>query len=52
MGELVGTISKMTKSEALKLEYRIRQVPVCKKNFELTKGRIKCLRIYLRTYEL
>ncbi len=39
--ELVGTSSKMTKSEALKLEYRVKQVPVCKKNFELTKGEEK-----------
>ena len=35
--ELVVASSKMTKSDALKLEYRVKQVPVCEKNFELTK---------------
>lgn len=35
--ELVGASSEMTKSDALKLEYRIKQVPASKKNFELTK---------------
>jgi len=35
--ELVVASFKMTKSDALKLEYRVKQVPVCKKNFELTK---------------
>jgi putative endonuclease len=35
--ELVGASSKMTKSDALKLEYRVKQVPASKKNFELTK---------------
>ncbi len=35
--ELVGSSSAMTKSDALKLEYRIKQVPASKKNFELTK---------------
>ena len=39
--ELVGASSEMTKSEALKLEYRVKQVPVCKKNFELTMGKEK-----------
>ena len=37
--ELVGASSEMTKSDALKLEYRVKQVPASKKNFELTKGR-------------
>jgi len=36
--ELVGTSSEMTKSEALKLEYQVKQVPGSKKIFELTKG--------------
>ena len=35
--ELVGSSAKMTKSDALKLEYRVKQVPARKKNFELTK---------------
>ncbi len=35
--ELVGASSEMTKSDALKLEYRIKQVPASYKNFELTK---------------
>jgi putative endonuclease len=35
--ELVGFSSKMTKSDALKLEYRVKYVPTCEKNFELTK---------------
>jgi putative endonuclease len=35
--ELVGASSEMTKSDALKLEYRIKQVPASNKNFELTK---------------
>ncbi len=39
--ELVGASSKMTKSDALKLEYRIKQVPASNKNFELTKGEDK-----------
>ncbi len=34
--ELVGASSEMTKSDALKLEYQIKQVPASKKNFELT----------------
>ena len=34
--ELVGASSKMTKSDALKLEYRVKQVPAGKKIFELT----------------
>ena len=33
---LVGTSSEMTRSEALKLEYRIKQVPSDKKQIELT----------------
>ncbi|MGB5619946.1 MAG: GIY-YIG nuclease family protein [Desulfobacterales bacterium] len=35
--DVVGVSSKMTKSEALKLERRIKQVPAGKKVFELTK---------------
>ena len=35
--ELVGYSSKMTKSDALKLEYRIKQVPARHKLSELTK---------------
>ena len=35
---LVGISSKMAKSEALKLEYRVKQVPAGKKRNELTKG--------------
>jgi putative endonuclease len=34
--ELVGASSEMTKSDAHKLEYRVKQVPASKKNFELT----------------
>ena len=39
--ELVGASFKMTKSDALKLEYRIKQVPANKKIFELIKGEDK-----------
>jgi len=39
--ELVGVSSEMTKSDALKLEYRVKQVSASKKNFELTKGEEK-----------
>jgi len=35
--ELVFASSEMTKSDALKLEYRVKQVPAGKKNLELTK---------------
>ena len=35
--EMAGVSSKMTKSEALKLERRIKQVPAGKKVFELTQ---------------
>ena len=35
--ELVGSSSEMTKSDALKLEYRVKQVSALEKNFELTK---------------
>ena len=35
--EMAGVSSQMTKSEALKLERRIKQVPAEKKVFELTK---------------
>jgi putative endonuclease len=36
--ELAGTSSKLTKSDALKLEYRVKKAPAGKKIFELTKG--------------
>jgi putative endonuclease len=36
--ELVGASSEMTKSDALKLEYRVKQVPSSRKIYELTKG--------------
>ena len=36
--DVAGVSSKMTKSEALKLERRIKQVPAGKKVFELTKA--------------
>jgi putative endonuclease len=39
--ELVSASSEMTKGDALKLEYRVKQVPTSKKNLELTKGEIK-----------
>lgn len=39
--EFVGASCKMTKSDALKLEYRIKQVPAGKKIFELVKGEDK-----------
>ena len=39
--ELVAASSEMTKSDALKLEYRIKQVPASKKIFELIKGEDK-----------
>ena len=35
--ELVAASSEMTKSDALKLEYRVKQVPASKKNLEFTK---------------
>lgn len=35
---MVGASFKMTKSDALKLEYRIKQVPASRKIFELIKG--------------
>lgn len=35
---LVGVSAAMTKSDALKLEYRVKQVPAGKKEDELTKG--------------
>jgi len=38
---LVGASSKMKKGDALKLEYRIKQIPASNKNFELTKGEDK-----------
>ena len=36
--ELVGVSSEMTKSDTLKLEYRVKQVPSSRKIYELTKG--------------
>ncbi len=39
--ELVGASFEMTKGDALKLEYRIKQVPASKKIFELIKGEDK-----------
>jgi putative endonuclease len=38
--EMAGVSSKMTKSEALKLERRIKRIPAGKKVFELTKQRL------------
>ena len=35
---LVGVSPKMTKSDALKLEYSVKQVPAGQKLFELLKG--------------
>ena len=35
---LFGVSAKMTKSDALKLEYRVKRVPAGKKKNELTKG--------------
>jgi len=35
--ELVAASPEMTKSDALKLEYRVKQLPASKKNLELTK---------------
>ena len=40
--ELVGISPEMTKSEALKLEYRIKQLPADKKIAELTKEEDEC----------
>jgi len=39
--ELVAASSEMTKSDALKLEYRVKQVPANKKYLELGKEKIK-----------
>ncbi|MBW2202246.1 MAG: GIY-YIG nuclease family protein [Deltaproteobacteria bacterium] len=39
--ELVGASPEMTKSDALKLEYQVKQVPATKKIFELKKGEAK-----------
>ena len=36
--ELVGASPEMTKSDALKLEYQVKQIPATKKIFELSKG--------------
>jgi len=35
--ELVAASPEMTKNDALKLEYRVKQVPASKKNLEFTK---------------
>jgi len=42
--ELVAASSEMTKSDALKLEYRVKQVPASKKYLELTKEENKMTR--------
>jgi putative endonuclease len=39
--ELAGASSEMTKSDALKLEYRIKQAPAGQKIFQLSKGEDK-----------
>ena len=36
---LVGTSSEMTRSDALKLEYRVKQLPSSKKKIELARQR-------------
>jgi len=41
--ELIGASLKMTKSDALKLEYRIKQVPAGKKIIELIRGEDKII---------
>jgi putative endonuclease len=38
--EVVGVSSKMTKSDALKLERHIKQVPAGKKLFEIERGHV------------
>ena len=38
--ELVGTSSAMTKSDALKLEYRVKHVPAGSKYYELLQTRL------------
>ena len=35
--ELIAASPEMTKSDALKLEYRVKQIPADKKNLEFTK---------------
>jgi putative endonuclease len=42
--ELVAASSEMTKSDALKLEYRVKQVPASKKNLEFTNEENKMKR--------
>ncbi len=37
--ELVGASSGMTKSDALKLEYRVKRLPAGRKNLELSTGK-------------
>jgi putative endonuclease len=37
--ELVGASSEMTKSDALKLEYRVKRLPAGRKNLELSTGK-------------
>lgn len=39
--ELVGASSEMTQSDALKLEYRVKQLPAAKKNLELSTGKFQ-----------
>jgi putative endonuclease len=39
--ELVGASSEMTQSDALKLEYRVKQLPAGKKNLELSTGKFQ-----------
>ena len=39
--ELVGSSSEMTKSDALKLEYRVKRFPAGKKNLELSTNKFQ-----------
>lgn len=39
--ELVGASFEMTKSDALKLEYRVKRLPAGKKNLELSTGKFQ-----------
>ncbi len=39
--ELVGSSSEMTKSDALKLEYRVKRLPAGKKNLELSTNKFQ-----------
>ncbi len=38
---MVGASSEMTQSDALKLEYRVKQLPAGKKNLELSTGKFQ-----------